>query len=436
MKLSSSIIFCLLLKITVFAQANFVLKMKIESIKEKYALLWRYHGDKELLVDSVRFGANGLAIYRTKTAQPFGLYRIQLPNTRSFELIISEPKIALTTNVITSDQSMKIKKSVENKIYYELKRFISSQRKKLFALSKDLKKQKISQTQFDHKTDSINQAIRTRKLGIIAENPNLLVSAYIKAEMNPLIDQSVKEPYIKYINDFLDQIDFNNPAILNSPILEDRVNEYVQNIVAPYPSEKIKAIDRILKRTDFKPTRTFLATKFLRKYQEMSQLGDDEVFLHLVENYLNDSDIKEKEIIKYKKQAQDIKPFLRGKQFPENSFVLDKPLDSIIAKYTLVVIWNESVTKKQLNLLYDFSQSYAKYGLKVLSISVNSNKEKLHIGHKNNWYHGQVYTYLNDLPFRENENAFELYFLDKNKKIIARDIGLDDLIDTIDAWEK
>ncbi len=436
MKITPSIIICFLIKFSVFSQSNFSLKMKIESVAETKALLWSYYGKKEKLIDSIRFGANGLAIYKRNTSLPKGLYKIELPNTRSFELIIAEPIISLETDVITSENSMKIKKSIENKIYYDLKHFITLQRKQLISLGRNLNNSKINKDSFNFKTDSINQTIRQKKLDIISKNPNLVVSAYIKAEMNPLIDQSQKEPYLKYTLDFLDQIDFNNTALLYSPILADRVQEYLTDIIAPYPSEKIKAIDNILKRTRVSTTKSFLATMLLDKFSEMSQLGDDEVFVHLVDNYIDECSINKESEKAYKATSLAIKPFLRGKQFPANYFELETPLSAIDAKYTVVVIWNKNISQQYLNLLYDFSKSYEKHRLKVLSIRVNQGKEKLHLGHQNNWLHGVLNQHFDDLSLVNNQNAAELIFLDQNKKIIARDISLDDLIDTLDAWEK
>ncbi len=436
MKVTSSIIICFLLKFTVLSQSNFSLKIKIESVTEDKAQLWSYYGNQEKFIDSIRFGANGLAIYKRNTSLPKGLYKIVLPNSTSFELIIAEQVISIETDVITSEKSMRIKKSIENKIYYDLKHFINHQRKQLISLGRGFKNARITKDGFNFKTDSINQTIRQKKLDIISNNPDLIVSAYIKAEMNPLIDQSNKEPYLKYTLDFLDQIDFNNTALLYSPILTDRIQEYLTDIIAPYPSEKIKAVDNILRRTRASSIKSFLATMFLNDFSEMVRLGDDEVFVHIVDHYLGDCSINQEATKAFKKTSLEIKPFLRGKQFPGNYFELETPLNTINAKYTLVVIWNKDVSQQYLNLLYDFSKSYERYGLKVLSIRVNTTKDKLHLGHQKNWYHGVLNQTFDDLLRASTTSATELIFLDQNKKIIARDISLDDLIDTLDAWEK
>lgn len=434
MKLIVSIL-CASLAFISLGQSQFTLKMKIESIKDKHATLWSYYGNEEKFVDSIRFGENGLAIYRSKEKLTRGLYKVVLPNTNSFELIVSEPKVVLSTNVVTSVKSMKIKKSVENQVYYKLKHFIIDHRNQIVKYNSQYRKGSISQLQFESKKDSLQKVIDQEKIRVIESNPDLVVSTLVKAEMNPTIDQNIKDPYIKYINDFVAQIDFNKVELLYSPVLIDRVDQLLDDVVAPYPSERIKMIDQVFEEVTLKETKVYLTDYLINKYRKLSQLGDDEVFVHLMDKYSSHSKLDEEVLKTYRAQAEALKPFLRGERFPEEFVKLDFPLDSIDFKYTLVILWNKEATTKELNLLFDFSQSYARKGLKVLSIAIGGDQERLNIGQKNRWYHGTMDEFYDSILIAQGE-SIQLIFLDKNKKILARDIALDDLIDTLDAWEK
>jgi hypothetical protein len=415
------------------AQTGTRIKMKIDALKGQYTELWTYYGKETIFIDSIRFGENGLANYYNKKGLLEGVYRVVLPNTNSFELIVSEPKIFLHTDLITPYKSMTIKKSEENKIYYEYRKYILSQRTITNNLISQHKEGTLSTNDFSNQMKIENQKIKQYKLNLIAQHDGKLVADLLKAGMNPEIDTTSKEPYADYLNKYLNQINYKNTALLRSPVLDTRTVEYVDLLVAPFPQEKIKAIDNIFSQCN-KEIKTYLIERFIEKYEGLQTVGYDEIFSHLVKNYLEETNYsnKRKNILREKETA--ISFFLRGNAFKIKGIEERELIDSIKAKYTLVIIWDERLSTKQLELLYDFSQSYAPYDLKVLAITLANDFSKLNIGQEKKWTNLK-----GDQSLRKElmmDDALMLILLDKDKKVLARDISLDFLVDTIDAWEK
>jgi hypothetical protein len=431
-------IFTLLLIISTFlshAQTGSRIKMKIESLKNQHVELWSYYGNTKVFIASVRFGENGLANYHSKTTLKKGVYSILLPNTNSFELIITEPKISLKTDLITPGNSMVIKKSNENIHYYSLKKFLSSKRVEMNKLILSHKDGRISTNEFNRRSQYINQEIKEFKNELVAKTKGLLVSDLLRASMSPSIDTTAQEPYADYLNKYLNQINFTNTALLYSPVMDMRVVEYVDLLVAPYPHEKIKAIQEIINRSNSnQEISNYFIKRFIEKYEGFQTVGYDEIFTYLVTNYLDKTDYSTSKKITLKNKSQSTQNLLRGAPFNIEHLPKGDLLYSFDSKYTLVLLWKETTSRKQLELIYDFSQSYKKHDLKVFSILIGTDMSKLNIGQKNKWVN-----VLGNTKFQEEmmmNNDIMLILLDKDKKITARDISLDFLIDTLNAWEK
>lgn len=428
---------CLLILVlssgNLFTQTGTRIKIKIDALKGQHTELWSYYGNENIFIDSVRFGENGLANYYNKTGLKNGVYRIVLPNTNSFELIVNEPKVILQTDLVTPYKSMVIKKSEENKIYYAYRKFILAQRTTTNDLIKQHKEGSLSMTNFSLKMKIENQKVKTYKLNLIKEHQGKLVADLLKAGMNPDIDTTLNAPYADYLIKYLDQINYKNTALLRSPVLDMRTIEYIDLLVAPYPQEKIKAIDNIILRCN-EEIKTYFIERLIEKYEGLQTVGYDEIFSHLITNYLNQTTYSTKRKDALLTKESTINQFLRGEDFKIKGVEEGELLDSIKAKYTLVIVWDEDLSNKQLELLYDFSQSYAKYDLKVCAITLANDFSKLNIGQEKKWTNIKGdQTLKNELMMND---TLMLILLDQNKKILARDISLDFLVDTLDAWEK
>jgi hypothetical protein len=418
-----------------FTQTGTRIKIKIEHLNGQYAALWSYYGDEEFFVDSIRFGENGLANYYNKNGLQKGLYKIVLPNTNLFELIITEPKIVVRTDLVTPNRSMIVKKSEENRQYYAYKKYVSNQRVAMSNLISLHKDGELTSVLFDEQSASVNHQIMQYKLDLIKSSKGLLLSDLLKAGMNPAIDTTVREPYVDYLNKYLDQIDFNNTALLYSPVMDRRTVEYVDLLVAPYPQEKIGAIKTILVRCDSNSkVQTYFVERFIENYEKLQTVGYDEIFNFLVVNYIENTSYSDERKIMLRNKSMVVGKFLRGEQFELDGIQKNELLDSIDSKYTLVIVWNSNTSTKKLELIYDFSQTYEKYGLKVFSIGLDGDLSVLNIGQKHKWVNVDGKGTIKDELLMEDDLI--LILLDSDKKVLARDISLDFLVDTLNAWEK
>ncbi len=432
------------LKITVFfsvlvftlqiqAQKGTRLKIKIEALHGQYTQLWSYYGNHKIYVDSVRFGENGLANYHAKKPLPHGLYRLVLPNSNSFEIIITEPLVSLETDLVTPVKSMVVKSSAENTHYYKLKHFLSLKRKEMNAFTQAHANGTINKHQFDKKSLILNYELKEYKNNLIEDAKGLLIADLIQAGMKPQIDTAKKETYADYLNKYLDQINFQNSALLHSPVLDTKVISFINEVVAPYPHKKTEAIGELIKRCN-PENANYLTKRFIEKYKNTQTLGNDEIFTYLITNHLDKTDYSDEQKTILGTKASILEKHLRGKPFYAHALKNKDKLQAIKAKYTLIILWDKSTRRKELELLFDFSQSYAKYDLKVFSVAIEDELTKLHIGQQNKWINVKESVALKDELLMKQSTI--LILLDKNKKILARNIHLDDLIDTLDFWER
>jgi len=412
---------------------KFKLNMKIPALTENYVELYRYDGHDQVFIDSIRFGANGLAKYSAQNIEK-GLYNLILPNTNSFELIITESKVYFETSLITPSKSMVVKKSVENQQYYGLQHFVANERKQVLLKYKEYQTGAVDLAGFEEYQEASSKRVRAEKLRVVKDYPQLLVSDLLLAGMNPILD-TASSTYQEYLNQYLDNIHFENPALLNSPLMYSRVVEFLDQMVAPFPEEKIKYIDIIMSRCATTPkTKQYLSTMLIEHFQKFEIVGNDEVFVHLVNKYLPDTSFEDSNKRKLKGIASTISMYVRGESFSPRSVKGIEELEQLDSKYTLVVVFDKEASKRELELIYNFSKSYEPKGVKVCGVRIDGTEEQLHLGHKKDWIliDGDI-SLKTELYMKEHSM---LILLDRSKKVLARDITLDFLIDTINAWEK
>ena len=251
---------------------------------------------------------------------------------------------------------------------------------------------------------------------------------------------------------YWDGINFMDGRIIRTPIFERKLKTYFENYVPPIADSIIQEVNWMmaLGRND-KEMFQFLIGYFVDNYYAPKIMGQDKVFLHIYQRYFATNQVNwlsEKQM----KQISDRAYMIMANQLGDHAAELNlvdtagKPqrLYDLSANYSIVVFWDPDCGHCQteipkLDSLYESkwkSQNVKIYAVMVNELSV-SKWGKFINEHAPSWIHVHQ---TNEMKAEEEKakqpNYHQLYdirttpslfLLDKEKRIIAKNISLEDL---------
>jgi thiol-disulfide isomerase/thioredoxin len=252
--------------------------------------------------------------------------------------------------------------------------------------------------------------------------------------------------YRYYKSHYWDGISFTDDRLLRTPIFEAKLEKYYRELVVPDPDSIKKEIDiMLLKSKSSKEMYKFLLTHFVQKYVNPEYMGQDAVFVHLFERYINNNPQVDWFTEKYSKymfeRAYSLMANLIGQPAADLQMTdtLGKPVSlySVNAPFTVICFWDPTCghCKEVVPKLDSVYQSkWKKSGVKVFGVMVDGGKESwlkyIRDNHLKDWVH----VYETEKQKKEITDAGRphyrqlydisqtpiLYLLDKDKRIIAK----------------
>lgn len=480
-------IFCLLivfsLNQSVFSQ-GYDIKIRIKNLKDTSVLLGHYVNKSMYPDDTARLDYNGYGVFKGKKKLAGGMYVVYLPSTKFFQILIDEDQ-QFSIESDTSDfvNTVKIKSSDDNIVFYEFQKY-------MYALSEEASaiQQKITLSENEPEIEELKTMLK--KLGddrithiknIIQKHPTLFVSTFLKATLDievsepPMLANGKKDSiwqYYYFRDHYFDNFNFADPRLLRTPLIEDKVMDYMTKVIPQIPDSIILYADAIINKSkaDSNVFRFMLITLF-NHFAKSNIMGMDAVYIHLAEKYyITDSWWSDKKFIEdLKERIQKAKPLLIGQKAPdmelmlvpdnhflaaENDTTLKRfphvgskiQLHNIDARYIVLVFWEAECghCKTVIPQLHGIYQSSLKNNnIKVLSVSTLFgeegkikwvdfvNNKKLY-----NWMNAwNPYSYQFKIQY-DIVTTPQIFILDKDKKIIAKRISPEQIEPMIDAFEK
>jgi hypothetical protein len=461
---------------------GYKIKLRIEGVADEEVILAHYFNKSIYPDDTVGFDKNGEGIFRGKSSLPQGMYIIYLPSGKYFEIILGEDQDFLISSDTTDFiHHAVIEGSEENKVFFEFQKYLFSTRSVMNRLQEILKnssdadekstaKEKMKMLS-NESIDKIHQ--------IVKEKPGLFVSTFL----NATLDIEVPEPpvnevgyvdsawqYKYYKHHFFDNFNPHDGRLLRTPLYEEKIMNYLEKVVIQIPDTLIKEVDFLLEGalTDSVLFRYLLVTLF-NYYGNSNIMGLDAVQVHLAEKYYLQSawwidDTFRNEL---KERVAILKPLIIGSLAPniellfvpaehfkaaENDTTLKSyphagtlmKIHDLPAEYTILLFWeaNCSHCKKAVPKMYSiYKEQLEPQGIKLISISTLFGEDG-----KVKWVdfvntHG-LYDWMNawnpyDFQYKvqyDIRTTPQIFILDKNKKIIGKRIGPEQVPELIEAY--
>lgn len=464
------ILFILLVSANYYAKSQgYKITVKVNCKNGIVNLAYRM-GKDFLLQDSAKVSKTGIALFTSTKKMPAGIYTIFFPGNRlSTDFLVDKEQninIVADTNHIDKIQ---ITGSPANVDFQKYQAFVSvkgkllEQAKKAFNASTSKADSLKNEAAFKKLNDELN----VYREGVIKGKPTSMLAVLLNALREPALPTKVPltlndslENYYFYKNHYWDGISFMDDRIIRTPFFQPKLETYYRQVMSQSSDSLIKDIDYKLLLARSNPEMyKFLLNWFTDEYINPKYMGQDAVFVHLyqqyhskgVSNWLNkyqDSIIS--------RRAFMLMSNLLGERAANMEFVNSagkvNALYDVDAAFTLVVFWDPNCghCKEEIPRIDSFYRAiWQKKGLKIYAVLSETDKVKAAwdsyiVEHKiDDWINVYQTKDMVDMEAKDQRPSFRqlydiavtptIYLLDKEKRIIAKKLTLEQLNDFLEV---
>lgn len=407
---------------------GYKITITIEGLTEKNAFISQFYGGEEYLLDSAKVKKGKFIFQNKNKILPNGIYSIHDSNGKPYFYII-----------IDNEQNLTLKTTLQSPLEYTLLEN-NTANIPFFEYQKMLK-------------------ANADPSSIIETSPKSLLARYLKAQdyapqllptfivnNNDTTFYTTRQQYEYYVEHYYDQIDFQDTALLYTPLSLD-IEEYFTSILDGQDDEFIRTTaNNLIKKTlNNKGEATSNTHFYIKKIMQTFMGGDpryDIAFVFLYDTYCanNNNIFSESEAMLYKNLTERKRRILPGKTIPSIQAYINEKEQFNTAKdtnkYIILWLWDpdcDDCLEQTPKLNEFYRQFHNTYHFEVYAISVTPDLErwKTFITEHDIQWHNATYAYGD--PNYDVVDYFDIlttpaiFLLDNNHTIIARHFTLENI---------
>lgn len=471
MKQITVLLISLFTSLAIFSQQGYEIAVEVKPYKNSYLYLGYYYGDVRALADSIKLDENARGKFIGKEALPGGIYFIVSPSKQIlFELLIDKDQFfSIKADSSKLPAGVTFSGSLENSQFQEYSAFAGRTGQRIQQLNGSSSGGNNANTSNTSATEikKLTSGLQSYRDSIITRFPQSFLAALFKAMGEPSIPPVSKHPGGKYDSNFVyeyfkghywDGISFDDDRLVRTPFLEQKLEKYYNDLVSPSPDSLIKEIDHMLLYSrGAREMYKFLMVHFVQKYINPKFMGQDAVFVHLFEKYINTGKA-EFFTPQYReftmKRAYSLMANLIGRPAPQLDMVdtLERPLPLYDVKgtFTVICFWDPTCshckeTVPRVDSIY--KAKWKKLGVQVYGVKTEGPRPEwlkfIHDHQLDGWKHVYYPLVKEEDDNREGRPSYKqlydvyqtplLYLLDKDKRIIAKKLTYLQIDEVIDA---
>lgn len=435
---------------------NHYLTGQIEGYPESMVYIVGFNGDQDKIIDSLKTNISGKFSWNIDKTVEAGMYRIMIGGNSFLDIFYNTDDISFHTLAQSPQKSASFSKSKENIIFYDYLHKKNEYLQKIDLLEplivnypesdpfyKDvLKKYESLNTDFDKYINAVkeNDPFSMASLFITYDKP-------LPLNMKYAVDE--QEEYIK--KNYFAGLKYEDSRLLKMNILPNKIIGYLSLYRDPSFSKDeqevsfIEAVDSILNHMmDNEDIYNFSLQYLIEGFEAF---GFDEVVSHIANTYSPiESCVNEKRKSELEKRIENIKKLSTGNIAPNIQFGAGEndKLDKLDSKYNLVFFWSTWCPhcKQLIPPLIDFYDKYSeKYGLEIISVSVDSSKtdyDKFLKQFPLPWKHYADYKGWNTAAAIDYSIYATpmIFLLNDKREILAKPMSVYELVRKLEAMEE
>jgi thiol-disulfide isomerase/thioredoxin len=419
---------------TILAQksdtAGYEIKVKLTDYTSDTLYMGYQMGGQTYLNDTALLDTkSGFFTFKKDKKLTAGVYLVVVAaKDNYFQIMVNEKEqhFWVTTSTALPYNEATMKGSKDNELFYNYMKFLSSKRKDAEAASAMKARDSIGALK---KFEDLDKEVKAYQWDLAKKNPTsvsaVLIKSAIEIEMpkfEQYKDADAKQlaQYYYYKQHCFDNFELGNPALLRTPVLQTRVDYYIDKLTPQHPDSVFESCDRILDAMKpAKETFQFYFVQFLNKYAKSNLVGFDAIYVKLAKKYIEtgftDSFLEKENKEKILQNANKLEPILIGKKAPEiktfkedNSMVT---LSEIKAKYTVLFFFAPDCghCQKQSPALVDFFKTVKakNWDVKVAAVCTYVGPDKM----------PECWKYVKEKGFDDFINTIDPYMISRYKTL-------------------
>lgn len=380
-----------------FAQQTDI-QFEIENYDSDTLIFAYYMADKILVVDTLYSENQKNFRYQQDTMLTQGMYVVvQRPSGNYYQMILDDKDQQFSVSIDAErDIETIFDGSSENEEFYSYMRWLQKEREEITKINTSISQLDSTATgqikALNREKEDINARVVDHQNKIINDAPNSITSILIKSNL-PFVfpeftgtDQEKElQKYHYYKKRYFDNVPLDHPAMLRTPIIDQRVNYYLNKLTPQVADSIIQSVDYILSLMEPAPdTYRYYLSNLLTTYGNSKYIGMDAIYVHLALNYYGKGKapwIKEDNLRQIVSQARKIEPTLIGKKAADFTIQkqdsTDVSLSDFTTDYTVLVFWKPDCPHctKAMPYVVDFNEKYKDQSVSVMSICTKTGED-------------------------------------------------------------
>jgi len=462
-----------LLTLTIFHQAysqnGYSIKLSLKPYKNSRVYLGYYYGKIKALADSAMLDDNSTGTFKGPEKLAGGIYFIVSPKKEIlFELLIDkEQNFSISADSAKIPDQVQFTGTSENTLFQAYTQFVAKDGKEINSKHTALasSKNREDSAKIIAGIKQLNADIQNYRDDIEKKYGESLLATLFRALKDPVVPANDKQSpgkpdslfaYHYYKSHYWDGVSFTDDRLIRTPFLEPKLDKYFKDLVPPDADSVEREADMMLLYSRVnKEMFKYLLIYFVQKYVNPEYMGQDAVFVHLFEKYINTGQaafFTDKYWKFINDRAYSLMANLIGQPAPnlEMTDTLDKTqqLYAVEAPFVVICFWDPTCSHCKETVPKVDSIFQAKWkgeGVKLFGVMVDGGMENwlkfIRDNHLKDWIHvyqtkAQHETEVaGDKPdYRQLYDVYQtplLYLLDKEKRIIAKKLTYQQLEEVI-----
>jgi peroxiredoxin len=449
---------------------GFSIKGKIKGIKDTTVFLAHYFGyNQQVIKDTAKVDAQGNFHFVGTKTLPEGLYLISLPKGKYMDMVIGNQEFSFETDTMNLITKMKVTGSKENEIFFKFQQDMAAKFDEMRVL--EMERKMNNSMLAAGKIKRLQAEVSQFQKDWLKNTEGTFVNKLIKASQEPEIPPFGKPMLTKadttayyqyqfnyYKSHYWDNVDLTDDRLIRTPFLQKKIERYFDDLTTQTSDSIVKETDLVLSKAKGRDVRRYVIYKIASTYESPKILGTDGAFVHIAENYyVGEPALWDTSTVrKMKERVAVLKPLLIGKTLPDmyltDTLGKEIVIPKIDADYTVLFIYDPECghCRESAPKLAKAYQGLKAKNVKVIAASIDRTPVKwrkfiqefklqdlIHgIDIHKNPQTGKEEYYTD---FKNNFDVYAtpvVYVLDKDKKIIAKRLPVEQLEDFIDFHRK
>lgn len=294
-----------LVGIMFFFNANFMpseaagpvdIRVRVNGMAGGQAYLIGVYKNVQSTVDSASLDISGG--FHIQREEPFeaGAYMVLLPDSSSFQVLLDDDQaFSLQTKAGSLEKDMQVNGSQINELAYSARQLQYEQQAAFEAMARE----NDDPAYLEQQRNRLMGEYYTYLQGLFDQYPQSLFTKLRRAELGPQVpearqaDGSIDYPAQLHLYriHFWDNVDFNDPRLLRTPVIFNKLVTYLDQLTPLQTEAMIRSIDELMARVPanseyYRFFAEWIAQDYRAPYSPV--LDPEAIYIHMVNEYLTD----------------------------------------------------------------------------------------------------------------------------------------------------